>query len=59
MLIYLSRSAGRGFESRWKHVFILNVSFPLRSEQLSGANANEIKHDHLPVVIVVLDPRYD
>ena len=29
------------------------------SFQLDGALANEIKHDHLPVVIVVLDPRYD
>ena len=35
------------------------MNFPLspsRSGQLSGANANEIKHDHLPVVIVVVDP---
>ena len=29
------------------------------SEQLSGAHANEIKHDYSPVVIVVLDPKYD
>ena len=29
------------------------------SEQLSGSHANEIKHDHSPVVIVVLDQRYD
>ena len=27
--------------------------------QVSRAVANEIKHDHLPVVIVVLDPRHD
>ena len=32
---------------------------PFRSEQLSRANANEIKHDHSPVVTVVLEPRYD
>ena len=45
-LIYLSRSAGRGFESHWRHIFfILNVSLPFRSQQLSGAIANEIKHD--------------
>ena len=25
----------------------------------SGFNANEIKHGQSPVVIVVLDPRYD
>ena len=31
---------------------------PPRSEQVSGAHVNEIKHDHSPVVIVVLDPRY-
>ena len=30
-----------------------------RSEQVNGAVANEIKHDHSPEVIVVLDPRYD
>ena len=41
-------------------IFILNFSLPLRrSEQVSGSHANEIKHDHSPVVIVVLDPRYD
>ena len=34
-------------------------SFPPRSEQVSGAHVNEIKHDDSPVVIVVLDPRYD
>ena len=28
-------------------------------QNLSKANANEIKHGHPPVVIVVLDPRYD
>ena len=34
-------------------------SIPARSEQLSGSHANEIKHDHSPVVILVLDLRYD
>ena len=29
------------------------------SLQVGGALANEIKHDHSPVVIVVLDPRHD
>ena len=29
------------------------------SLQVSGTLTNEIKHDHSPVVIVVLDPRYD
>ena len=29
------------------------------SLQLGGAIANEIKHDHSPVIIAVLDPRYD
>ena len=33
------------------------ASFP--SLQVGGALANEIKHDHSPVVIVVLDHRYD
>ena len=41
------------------YIFILNFSLPLRSEQVNGAVANEIKHVHSPEVIVVLDPRYD
>ena len=40
-------------------VFILDFSLPLRSEQVNGAVANENKHDHSPVVIVVLESRYD
>ena len=40
-------------------IFILNFSIPSCSEQLRGSHANEIKHDHSPVVIVVLDPRYN
>ena len=31
----------------------------LYGKQLSGFHANEIKHDHAPVVIVVLDPWYE
>ena len=34
-------------------------SLPPRSEQFSWTHLNEIKHDHSPVVIVDLDPRYD
>ena len=41
------------------YIFILNFSFPPRSEQVNGAVANEIKHVHSPEVIVVLDPRYN
>ena len=41
------------------YIFILNFSLPPRSEQVSGAYVNEIKHDHSHVVIVVLDSRYD
>ena len=41
------------------HIFILNVSLPANSEQFIGAHVNEIKHDHSPVVIGVLDSRYD
>ena len=37
--------------------FNLFACFP--SFQLGRALANEIKHDHSPVLIVVLDPRYD
>ena len=33
--------------------------FVFRSLQLGGALANEIKHDHSAVVIVVIDRRYD
>ena len=39
------------------YVFHFQFSLPSRSEQFSGANANEMKHDRLPVVIVVLDPQ--
>ena len=39
--------------------FHFEFSIPACSEQLSGSHANEIKHDHSPVVVVVLDPRYD
>ena len=31
----------------------------LPSFQVGGALANEIKHDHSSVVLVVLDPRHD
>ena len=34
--------------------FHFELFAPSRSEQLSGAHANETKHDHSPVVIVVL-----
>ena len=37
--------------------FELFACFP--SLQIDGALANEIKHDHSPVVIVVLDSRHD
>ena len=36
-------------------IFILNFRFP--PLQISRAVANEIKHDHSPVIIVVLDPQ--
>ena len=39
--------------------FHFEFSLPPRSEQVSKAHLNEIKHDHSPVVIVVLDSRYD
>ena len=35
------------------YISILNFSLPPRFVQLEGANANEIKHDHSPVGIVV------
>ena len=41
------------------YIFILHFSIRACSEQLSGSYASEIKHDHSPVVIVVLDPGYD
>ena len=37
----------------------MNFSLPTRFEQLSGSNANEIKHGHSPVAIVTLDPSLD
>ena len=39
------------------YIFILN--FESQPEQLSGSDANEIKHGHSYVAIVVLDPTYD
>ena len=39
--------------------FHFEFSLLLRSEQLPRAHENEIKDDHSPVVIVVLDLRYD
>ena len=50
--------AWSGFESRLRHVFSFFL-LPPRSEQLSATHANEIKHDHPHIVIVVWDPRYD
>ena len=41
------------------YIFILNFSIPACSEQLSRSHANDIKHSNSPVVIFVLDPRYD
>ena len=40
------------------YILILNFSLPPRSEQVNGAHVNEIKHDHSPVVIAVLDSMY-
>ena len=37
-------------------IFILNFSLVSQSSQLGGAHANEIKHDHSPVVYLVVDP---
>ena len=34
------------------YIFILNISLPPRSEQVSGAHVNEINHNHSPIVIV-------
>ena len=52
---------GMGSNPAWdiNYIFILIFSLPPRAEQLSGAHENEIKQDHSPVVIVVLNPRYD
>ena len=50
------KARGRWFDSRWKHNFILNFSLVFHSSQLGGAHANEIKHEHSPVVYVVFDP---
>ena len=40
-----------------RYIFILNFSLPI--DKLFWAHAKEIKHDHSPGVIVVLDPRYN
>ena len=50
----------RWFDSRRIYIFfILNLSRVFCSSQFGGAHANEIKHDHSPVVYIVLDHRYD
>ena len=41
------------------YIFILNFPLLRRFERLRGAQANEIKHDYSPEVILVLDSRYD
>ena len=41
------------------NIIHFEFSHPLRFEQVSGDHVNEIKNDHSPVVIVVLDSRYD
>ena len=41
------------------YIFVLNFSLVFRFLQLGGALVNEIKNDHSPIVIVILDPRYD
>ena len=35
------------------YIFILNFSILACSQQLSGSHANEIKHDHSPVIIKI------
>ena len=51
---------GIGLGQAWcPGVFFLNISLPPRSEQVNGIVTNEIKHDHSPELIVVLDPRYN
>ena len=37
-------------------IYLFMFLLPSRYDQLSGANENEIKHDHSPVVIAVLTP---
>ena len=54
-LVYMSWRANSWFESCWKHIFLLNIWLPARFELLNGAHANEIKHDHSSVVIIILD----
>ena len=39
-------------------ILILNFSLASGSSQLDRANADEIKHAHLSLVYVLLDPRY-
>ena len=43
------------------YIYYIHFEFFACSPSLhvGGALANEIKHDHSPVVIVDLDPRYD
>ena len=40
------------------YFFHFEFLLPPHSEQVNGAIANEIKHDHSPEVIVIVDPRY-
>ena len=53
-LIYLSWGGVAWVQIQFEwYIFILNFLLPPRSEQLSGAHANEIKHDNSHVVIIV------
>ena len=53
------KAKGRCFDSGGDLYYSLEIFARLPSLQLGRANANEINHDHLIVVIVVLDNRND
>ena len=51
--IYLSwRGVGSNPPPPGTYIFILSFSPPPRSKHVSGAHANEIKHDDSPLVIL-------
>ena len=54
------RARGFWFDSRWRHIFYFEfLGFFFNSCSLHRVLANEFKHNHSPVVYIVLDPRYN
>ena len=59
VLVSIWKAKGRWFDSDGDIYFHFEFSACFPSLQDDGDLANEIKHAHSPLVIIVLDPRYE